>query len=108
MDFLVFGQQLRHFRKAAGLTLDELGAIVGKPAPYLSMVENGKREPKISLITEMATALDIEVTDLLSTEPPTRRGQLEIELEKPILTYSKPPGYALRNGQRDVYSTWSA
>lgn len=82
MDFLIFGQQLRHFRKTAGFTLDQLGAIVGKPAPYLSMVENGKREPKISLIAELADALGIEVAALLETEPPTRRGQLEIALER--------------------------
>lgn len=82
MDFLIFGQQLRHHRKAAGYTLDQLGAVVGKPAPYLSMVETGKREPKISLIAELADALDIEVGDLLNTEPPTRRGQLEIAVER--------------------------
>ena len=81
-DPLLFGQHLRHARRQAGLTLENLGARVGKPAPYLSMVENGKREPKLSLITTLAAELDIPVTALLSQEPPTRRAWLEVAVER--------------------------
>ncbi len=82
IDPLVFGQRLRHFRKEANLTLDELGARVGKPAPYLSTIENGKREPKLSLISALATALDTPVAELLDPAPPSRRARLEIALER--------------------------
>ena len=54
IDLLTFGQRLRHFRRQRGMTLDALGAIVGKPAPYLSNLENGKREPKLGLINALA------------------------------------------------------
>lgn len=89
MDTLVFGHRLRFFRKQAGLTLDELGQLVGKPAPYLSMVENGKREPKLSLITELARHLDISAAEMLADEAPTRRAQLEVMLER----YQSEPIY---------------
>lgn len=82
MDTLVFGQRLRFYRKQAGLTLDDLGGLVGKPAPYLSMVENGKREPKLSLITDLAKNLQLSTADLMSDEAPTRRAQLEVLLER--------------------------
>ncbi|MDH3194366.1 MAG: helix-turn-helix domain-containing protein, partial [Acidimicrobiia bacterium] len=82
MDQLVFGQRLRHLRRAAGLTLEALGDRVDKPAPYLSMVETGKREPRLTLITALAEALDVPLAELLSANPPTRRAELEISLER--------------------------
>jgi transcriptional regulator with XRE-family HTH domain/predicted transcriptional regulator len=81
-DANTFGHRLRHYRRRRGLTLDELGALIGRPAPYLSMVENGKKEPRISQISAMAAALDVTLEDLLAPEAPNRRAELEIELER--------------------------
>jgi transcriptional regulator with XRE-family HTH domain/predicted transcriptional regulator len=80
LDSLVLGRRVRHHRGKAGLTLDQLGAAVGKPAPYLSLLENGKKEPKVNLLIDIARALDVEVSDLLETAPPSRRDSLEIAL----------------------------
>ncbi|HVL28625.1 MAG TPA: helix-turn-helix domain-containing protein [Acidimicrobiales bacterium] len=80
LDTVVFGQRLRHLRRARGLTLDALGQKVGKPAAYLSMVENGHREARLSLIEQLAGALDVSAGDLLAAEPPSRRARLEIAL----------------------------
>ncbi len=77
-DPLMFGQRLRHIRRQRNLTLDELGQKVGRPAPYLSMVETGKREPKLTLIGELADALDVTTADLLSLDAPSRRAFLEV------------------------------
>ncbi|MFO7634607.1 MAG: helix-turn-helix transcriptional regulator, partial [Caldilinea sp.] len=65
-------------RKRAGLTLDDLGSRVGKPAPYLSLLENGKKEPKLGLINDLSRALGVEVADLLAQEAPSRRAALEV------------------------------
>ncbi len=82
VDPMVLGHRIRHFRRLRELTLDELGERVGKAAPYLSMLENGKREPRLGLINAVAGALDVPVTDLLRPEPPNRRAELEIALER--------------------------
>lgn len=82
IDPLVFGHRVRHFRRQAGLTLDQLGELVGKPAPYLSMLENGKREPRLGLINALAEALDVGAGDLLLPEAPSRRSRLEIAVAK--------------------------
>ncbi len=82
LDPLVFGRRVRHYRKARGLTLDDLGERVGRPAPYLSMLENGKKEPRLGLINDLAAALEVTPTDLLDPEAPTRRAQLEVRLEQ--------------------------
>lgn len=82
IDVLTFGHRVRHFRKRAGLTLDELGGRVGKPAPYLSLLENGKKEPKLGLINDLSVALGIGVEELLSSDAPSRRAELEIAIER--------------------------
>lgn len=82
VDPLLFGQRLRHLRRARGLTLETLGARVGRPAPYLSQVETGKREPRLGLIDALAEALGVGTAELLQTEAPSRRSQLEIALER--------------------------
>jgi predicted transcriptional regulator/DNA-binding XRE family transcriptional regulator len=80
IDLVTFGQQLRHLRRARGLTLTELGERVGRAPSALSLLENGRREPKLSLIEQLATALSVPVSELLSRQPPSRRAQLEIAL----------------------------
>jgi XRE family transcriptional regulator, fatty acid utilization regulator len=77
-DLVTFGQRLRHLRRARGLTLGELGDRVGKAPSVLSLLENGKREPKLSLIEELAASLSVPVSELVSHQPPSRRAQLEI------------------------------
>lgn len=82
LELSTLGHRIRHQRVSHGYTLDELGALVGVAGSQLSLIENGKREPKLSLLQAIATATGTDVTDLLSTEPPNRRAALELELER--------------------------
>ena len=80
LDTLVLGQRVRAARRRVGLTLAQLGDAVGRPAPYLSQLENGKVEPKLGLLTDLAAALRCTTADLLEADAPSRRAELEIEL----------------------------
>lgn len=81
-DLVTVGRRVRHFRAAAGMTLAALGERTGSSASALSLVENGRREPRLSLLTAVAGALGVGLADLLAPEPPpTRRARLEVELE---------------------------
>jgi len=90
MDLVTLGQRLRHLRKARGMTLDQLGAVVGRAASQLSVIENGRREPRLSLLQSLADALGVPMADLLRPDAPSRRAALEIELEHA----QRDPGYA--------------
>lgn len=81
-DLITLGRRVRHFRTARGLTLDALGDAVGTAPSLLSMIENGRREPRLSLLQQLAQVLDVSVADLLTDEPPSRRAALEIELDR--------------------------
>ena len=78
LDPLVFGQRLRYFRRRSEMTLEGLGAIVGRPASYLSQLENGHREPRLSTVSQLAGALGCTPADLLSPAAPNRRAELEV------------------------------
>jgi transcriptional regulator with XRE-family HTH domain/predicted transcriptional regulator len=82
LDLAMFGQRLRHARKSRGLTLAELGDRVGRTPSVLSLIENGRREPRLSLVEQLAAALGIPVGELLRKQPPSRRAQLEIALDQ--------------------------
>ena len=71
VEILALGQRIRHVRQAAGLTLEELSARVGVTPSQLSLVETGKREAKIGLLSQLARAFDVEVAELLDESPPT-------------------------------------
>jgi XRE family transcriptional regulator, fatty acid utilization regulator len=82
LDPLVFGRRLRHLRRARGLTLARLGGRVDRSAPYLSQLENGRREPTLSLVGELADALGVEPAEQLAADAPTRRAELEVAVER--------------------------
>jgi XRE family transcriptional regulator, fatty acid utilization regulator len=80
LDLNMFGQRLRHIRRSRGLTLAELGERVGRAPSVLSLLENGRREPKLSLIEALASALSVPSAELMRNQPPSRRAQLELAL----------------------------
>jgi predicted transcriptional regulator/transcriptional regulator with XRE-family HTH domain len=82
IDSLTIGRRVRELRTAKGMTLDELGSRIGRAASQVSVMENGKREPKISELQGLAKALGVSLDSLLSGDAPTGRAALEIALER--------------------------
>ncbi|GAA2174809.1 short-chain fatty acyl-CoA regulator family protein [Arthrobacter parietis] len=81
-DAISLGRRLRHLRKSRRMTLEELGAVVGTAPSQLSLMENGKREPRLGMLQSLAKALGVSIDQLLGAEPPSRRAALEIALER--------------------------
>jgi XRE family transcriptional regulator, fatty acid utilization regulator len=82
LDLISLGKRIRHLRKRRGMTLESLGRAVGTAPSQLSLIENGKREPKLSMLRRLAQELGVSSDELLGTDPPNRRVALEIELER--------------------------
>lgn len=89
-DPLTVGRRVRHHRRAKGLTLAEAAAAVGLSASAISLVENGKREAKLSVLAGLAAAFDVDLQALLTEQAPNKRAALEIELERS----QRAPGFA--------------
>ena len=55
------GQLIETARKNAHLTQDELAKLVGSNKSYISRIENGKTEPKVSTFYRIVGALGLSV-----------------------------------------------
>jgi len=55
------GQLIENARKNAHLTQDELASRIGSNKSYISRIENGKTEPKVSTFYRIAAALGLSV-----------------------------------------------
>ena len=64
------------------MTLDDLGARIGRAASQISLLENGRREPKLSTLQAIASALQVTLAQLMSAEPLSHREELEVGLER--------------------------
>ncbi|KAA9108492.1 helix-turn-helix domain-containing protein [Microbacterium rhizomatis] len=82
VDSLTIGRRIRQLRSERGMTLEELAATVDRAPSQLSMIENGRREPKLTLLQAIARALGTTLDALLETEPLDERSTLEIGLER--------------------------
>ena len=79
-DLLVLGRRLRHARRSRGLTLADLAERTGRPPAYLSRLENGRVEPRLGVLSDLAEALGTTTANLLDDSPPDRRAELELAL----------------------------
>ncbi|WOQ70173.1 helix-turn-helix domain-containing protein [Microbacterium limosum] len=81
-DALTIGRRIRQLRTARGMTLESLAGAVERAPSQLSMIETGKREPKLTLLRAIAKALGVSIDALLEAEPLDERASLEIALER--------------------------
>src|SRR5829696_1384636 len=82
VDSLTIGRRIRQLRTDRGMTLEELAALVDRAPSQLSMIENGRREPKLTLLRTIARAVGSTVDALLESEPLDERSTLEIGLQR--------------------------
>lgn len=59
------GRNVKHFRQKKGLTQEQFSEISGFSQQYLSGLEQGKRNPTIVTVYELAQALGVSHLDLL-------------------------------------------
>ncbi|HBU43394.1 MAG TPA: XRE family transcriptional regulator, partial [Microbacterium sp.] len=78
IDTLTIGRRIRQLRTERRMTLDDLAAAVDRAPSQLSMIENGKREPKLTLLRTIARALGTDLDALLESEPLDERATMEV------------------------------
>jgi len=81
-DVLTIGRRIRQLRASRGMTLEELASAVDRAPSQLSMIETGKREPKLTLLQAIARALGVTIDAVLEGEPLDERSTAEISLER--------------------------
>jgi transcriptional regulator with XRE-family HTH domain len=80
-DSVALGRWIRHYRKAKGMTLDQLAKAVDASPSHLSLIETGQREARVAMLSKIATTLEVPVSSLMSPPKADRRTELTISLE---------------------------
>ena len=62
------GRRIRETRAAQGLSLEQLARLTGISGPALSLIETGKRDPRLTTLKRIADALRAPFTTLIADE----------------------------------------
>ena len=105
VDALTLGRRIRDRRTARGMTLGELAAAIDRAPSQVSAIENGKREPRLSMLRTIALALGTSVDELLRADAPSERAALEIAVERaqrgPVFAALGLPSFRVAKGMND-------
>jgi transcriptional regulator with XRE-family HTH domain len=66
-----FGRRVREARLAAGMTQEELAAACGVERSYISVLERGGRDVRLSTVTRLAQSLSLPAGELLDDKAPS-------------------------------------
>lgn len=64
---MTFGERLKQFREARGLTQEQLAIAIGVAKTTVTGYERGNREPDVAKIKKLAAALGVSGDELLGT-----------------------------------------
>ena len=63
--YLIFGQNVKAYRKKRGRTQEELAATLESDQKYVSRLENGHARPTLDICLRIANFLQVSIDDLL-------------------------------------------
>jgi DNA-binding XRE family transcriptional regulator len=68
----LFGANLRDARERRGMMQKDLAAAVGLSQGYVSQIELGARNTNLDLAADLAAAVGLSITDLITPQKPPR------------------------------------
>ena len=84
MDYFKIGQQIRKYRKAHGMSQEQLAEQIGISVTHMSHIETGNTKLSLPVLVDIAKTLEVHTDDLLCDTPIERKavyGELDKILE---------------------------
>lgn len=72
MDYYQIGQRIRQYRKAHGLSQEQLAEQVGISVTHMSHIETGNTKLSLPVLVALAQALEVSTDALLGQRTPQR------------------------------------
>jgi transcriptional regulator with XRE-family HTH domain len=92
------GDRLRRKRRESSLTQEELAHLSGVSQVMIAKTEQGRRQPRLSVLAKLSTALDIPLSELIDSRPRLdghRDGSSILAVRDALLSPSQLPGISL-------------
>lgn len=64
----ILGENVRHARKALGVSQESLGLEIGIDRTYISGIERGVRNPSLDVIIKLSEHLNVSPSQLLESK----------------------------------------
>lgn len=84
MEYFEIGQRIRKFRKAQGLSQEQLAEWAEISITHMSHIETGNTKLSLPVLVRIARALHTTTDDLLFAEPETQKKQGIAEIEETL------------------------
>lgn len=69
--------RIRQHRKAKGLTLEQLAALVGSSKSYMSDIERGTKTGSVEMLRSIAAALGVSDAEMFAADTPDDQAILD-------------------------------
>ena len=69
MDYCKIGEKVRKYRKAKGLSQEQLAERVGISVTHMSHIETGNTKLSLQVLIDLAKTLEVLCDDLLNEQP---------------------------------------
>lgn len=89
MNYYEIGQRIRKYRKAYGLSQEQLSDMVGISATHMSHIETGNTKLSLAVLVKLAEVLSVQTDALLFDAPQVNRTAMTDEISD-ILSSCKP------------------
>jgi len=100
---LQVARTVRDMRRNRNLSQRQLAGRMAVPRTYISKIENGKAMPTLSSLQRLATALEIDICDLLQDGPSRRQTEAASVLADPFLAEIAPYIAKMDGLQRQLF-----
>ena len=77
LNYVEIGSKIRAFRKAKGLSQEQLAEKVWISTTHMSHIETGATKLSLPVLADIAEALEVGVDDILSTKSGGKKQQAE-------------------------------
>lgn len=105
MDYYAIGQRIRKYRKAKGLSQEQLAEIVDISTTHMSHIETGNTKLSLQVFADLAEALQVNVDSLLTDVNMTNKQQTYQEIMDILDQCTPAQAQALKE---IISSTWNA
>ena len=78
---MTFGEKIKSYRKAAGLTQEKVAEIIGVKRSAYAYYETGKSKPKLPILMKIASIYNTTADDLLDVEEVKKVAQKDLDQE---------------------------
>ena len=102
MDYYEIGQRIRKYRKAVGLSQEELADRVGISTTHMSHIETGNTKLSLQVLVAISEALEVTTDSLIYELPQLNKTALAKEVVDIIDSSSSKEATILKDVMREM------